>query len=366
MNTTRSSSARRPGGSTTPRPAAPGRGGWPVRERSLLRPVLGIPPVAAIGLAVAATALGVLVDFLRIGTVGRVFEIAYLLGCVLAVCWVRRRGIFLPAVQPPLLLAVVVPVVAILIGAPSGGGTAQSVLMAGAPLINAFPAMAVTTLAVLALAAFRLVRQRLGPDDSVGRLRARLGRDPGGHDPDGPRRSRSERRQDRAGSRTSRPDTDRRGRRTADGSAGALAREAAATGSARGARPAGAPRSTGGTGSTGSTGRGAGTGGTTRGSSTRGAGSSSTARGAGSGTARGAGSTGGSPRSGSTGGTGSGSRGTGTSGSTPRGSGTGASARGASGGISGTGGSRIGGRGSSRPSSATRGGASEATRRRSR
>ncbi|MEU6698058.1 DUF6542 domain-containing protein [Pseudonocardia sp. NPDC046786] len=355
MNTTRSSSARRPGGSTTPRPAAPGRGGWPVRERSLLRPVLGIPPVAAIGLAVAATALGVLVDFLRIGTVGRVFEIAYLLGCVLAVCWVRRRGIFLPAVQPPLLLAVVVPVVAILIGAPSGGGTAQSVLMAGAPLINAFPAMAVTTLAVLALAAFRLVRQRLGPDDSVGRLRARLGRDPGGHDPDGPRLSRSERRQDRAGSRTSRPETDRRGRRTADRSAGALAREAAATGSARGARPAGAPRSTG---STGSTGRGAGTGSTTRGSSTRGAGSS--------GTTRGAGSTGGSPRSGSAGGTGSGSRGTGTSGSTPHGSGTGTSARGASGGISGTGGSRIGRRGSSRPSSATRGGASEATRRRSR
>ncbi|MBC3190140.1 hypothetical protein H7X46_03565 [Pseudonocardia sp. C8] len=186
MTAARTSSARRPGG-TSSRPPAPGRGGWPVRERSLLRPVLGIPPVAAVGLAVGATALGVFVDLLRIGTVGRVFEIGYLLGCVLAVGWVRRRGIFLPAVQPPLLLAVVVPLMAVLIGAPSGGLSAQSVLLAGAPLINAFPAMAVTTAAVLLLTAFRLVRQRLGPDDAVGRLRSRLGRDPGGHDPDGPR-----------------------------------------------------------------------------------------------------------------------------------------------------------------------------------
>ncbi|MBP2370873.1 DUF6542 domain-containing protein [Pseudonocardia parietis] len=184
MNSTRRSSARRPGGSTSRSPA-PARGGWPVRERSLLRPVLGIPPVAAVGLALGTTALGVFVDLIRIGTVGRVFEIGYLLGCVLAVGWVRRRSIFLPAVQPPLLLAVVVPVMAVLIGAPTGGGTAESVLMAGAPLINAFPAMAVTTVVVLLVTAFRLLRQRLGPDDAVGRLWAGLGRDPGGRDPDG-------------------------------------------------------------------------------------------------------------------------------------------------------------------------------------
>lgn len=157
-----------------------------MRERSLLPPVLGIPPLAATGLAVGTTALGVLVDLLRIGTVGRVFEVCYLLGCVLAVSWVRRRSLFLPAVQPPLLLAVVVPLVAVLIGAPSGGGAAQSLLMAGAPLINAFPAMAVTTLVVLLVAGLRVLRQRLGPDDAVGRLRQRLGRDPGGYDPDGP------------------------------------------------------------------------------------------------------------------------------------------------------------------------------------
>lgn len=184
MSPPRTSAARRPGGSPARRPAER-RGGWPVRDRSTLRPVLGIPPVAAAGIAVGATAIGVLVDLLRIGTVGPVFEIGYLAGCVLAVGWVRRRGIFLPAVQPPLLLAVVVPLMAVLIGAPTGGGAAQSVLLAGAPLINAFPAMAVTTLVVLLVAGGRLLRQRLGPDDAVGRLRTRLGRDPGGHDPDG-------------------------------------------------------------------------------------------------------------------------------------------------------------------------------------
>ncbi|WP_224389320.1 DUF6542 domain-containing protein [Pseudonocardia sp. ICBG1293] len=208
-----------------------------MRERSLLPPVLGIPPLAAAGLAVGATALGVLVDLLRIGTVGRVFEVCYLLGCVLAVSWVRRRGLFLPAVQPPLLLAVVVPLVAMLIGAPSGGGAAQSLLMAGAPLINAFPAMAVTTLVVLLLAGLRALRQRLGPDDAVGRLRHRVGRDPGGHDPDGP------------GARTRPP----RG-----GATGTAARSrtsgGARTGSATGSVPDGRTGSSGRTGSAGRTG----------------------------------------------------------------------------------------------------------------
>ncbi|GAA4963797.1 DUF6542 domain-containing protein [Pseudonocardia tropica] len=210
-----------------------------MRERSLLPPVLGVPPLAATGLAVGTTALGVLADLLRIGTVGRVFEVCYLLGCVLAVSWVRRRGLFLPAVQPPLLLAVVVPLVAVLIGAPSGGGTAQGLLMAGAPLINAFPAMAMTTLVVLLVAGLRVLRQRLGPDDAVGRLRQRLGRDPGGYDPDGP------------GGRTRAP----RGAGTATTTAArSRTTGTARTGSTTGAARTGSVR-TGSAGRTGSTGR---------------------------------------------------------------------------------------------------------------
>ncbi len=175
--TTRRSGASPAGGSTASRgrPDRAAAGSWPVRERSLIGPVLGIPPLVAVALAVGLTAVGVFVDLLRVGTVGTIFQIAYGTGCVLAVAWVRRRSIFVPAIQPPLLLAVVVPVLAVLVGAPSStAGVTEHLLLAGAPLINAFPAMAVTTVLVLLLAGFRLLRQRTGPDDAVGLLRARL------------------------------------------------------------------------------------------------------------------------------------------------------------------------------------------------
>lgn len=245
MTETRTASDRRsavPGrGSTAPgeRPDRAAAGSWPVRERSLVGPVLGIPPVVAVGLAVGLTAIGVVVDLLRVGTVATIFEIAYGAGCLLAVAWVRRRSIFLPAIQPPLLLAVVVPALAVLVGAPSStAGVTEHLLLAGAPLINAFPAMAVTTGLVLLLAGYRLLRQRTGPDDAVGVLRARLsGRGAarsGGDDAVGARGGRDagrsgagrpadDRVADRAGRRTDRA-TDRAKDRAGDRAAGAADR----------------------------------------------------------------------------------------------------------------------------------------------
>lgn len=183
----RSAASARGQAASRERPDRAAAGSWPVRERSLIGPVLGIPPVVAVALALGLTAIGVIVDLLRVGTVGTVFQIAYGAGCLLAVAWVRRRSLFLPAIQPPLLLAVVVPVLAVLIGAPSStAGVTEHLLLAGAPLINAFPAMAVTTGLVLLLAGYRLVRQRTGPDDAIGVLRARLsGRGSDGRRSDG-------------------------------------------------------------------------------------------------------------------------------------------------------------------------------------
>jgi hypothetical protein len=133
-------------------------GQWPIGERSLLTSVLGIPPLAAVGLAFGFTALGVFVDLQRIGTVGAVFQVLYFAGCVLAMTWVRRRNLFAPLVQPPLLLAVTVPAIALL---GSGAGDAGTTLLAvGAPLVNSFPTMAVTSAVVLALGVVRLVMQR--------------------------------------------------------------------------------------------------------------------------------------------------------------------------------------------------------------
>jgi hypothetical protein len=139
-----------------------GAGGrWPMADRSVLPTVLGVPPIAAVGLAAALTAIGVLVDLTRIGNLSTVFTICHISGCVLAVIWVRRNGLFGPMVQPPLLVAAAVPVVVLMAGSPRPGqGVADQLLVIGAPLVNAFPVMAWTTGIVLVIGLLRIVLQR--------------------------------------------------------------------------------------------------------------------------------------------------------------------------------------------------------------
>ena len=136
-------------------------GQWPMADRSVLATVLGIRPYMAVGLGAALTAVGVLVDLTRIGSLGTVFTICHIAGCVLAVAWVRRDGLFGPMVQPPLLVAAAVPVVVLFAGDPRPGqGVADRLLVIGAPLVNAFPIMAWATGAVLVLGAVRIFLQR--------------------------------------------------------------------------------------------------------------------------------------------------------------------------------------------------------------
>jgi hypothetical protein len=143
------------------REAPPIGGRWPMADRSLMATVLGVPPLVAVGVAALLTAIGAAVDLLRIGSPGTVFTICFIAGCVLAVAWVRRSGLFAPMVQPPLLVAVAVPVVVLLAGSPSpGAGVAERLLVIGAPLVNSFPIMAWGTGAALVLGIVRLVVQR--------------------------------------------------------------------------------------------------------------------------------------------------------------------------------------------------------------
>jgi hypothetical protein len=136
-------------------------GRWPMADRSMLSTVLGVPPLAAVGLAGALTAVGVFVDLYRIGRLGNVFTVCYVVGCLLAVAWVRRDSLFGPLVQPPLLVAVAVPAVVLLAGtAKAGAGIADRLLVVGAPLVNAFPVMAWTTGLALAFGVLRLAVQR--------------------------------------------------------------------------------------------------------------------------------------------------------------------------------------------------------------
>jgi hypothetical protein len=130
-------------------------------ERSLLATVLGLPPWGAVALAAVLTTVGTFVDLVRIGSLGAVFTVCFATGCVLAVAWVRRRGLFGPMVQPPLLVAVAVPTIVLLAGSPDpGAGVAERLLVIGAPLVNAFPIMAWTTGGVLALGLLRILVQR--------------------------------------------------------------------------------------------------------------------------------------------------------------------------------------------------------------
>lgn len=152
-----------------------GSGGrWPVMERSLIATVLGVPPLAAVGIAAVLTGVGVLVDLLRMGTLGAVFTVCYLSGCVLSVAWVRRRSVFWPMVAPPLLIAVAVPVVVLLAGSPRPGtGISERLLTIGAPLVNSFPTMSWTTGAVLAVGVARLLVQRPGVEATRPKARAK-------------------------------------------------------------------------------------------------------------------------------------------------------------------------------------------------
>jgi len=121
----------------------------------------GIPWWAAVLLALVFTGIGVFVDLERIDRLGLIFQGSYFLGCVIAVLWVQRRGLFGPMVQPPLILALAVPSVVLAgSGASAGGGLTAKALAVGTPLINGFPTMAITTGVTVLIGLARIATQR--------------------------------------------------------------------------------------------------------------------------------------------------------------------------------------------------------------
>ena len=130
------------------------------QTNSVLSTVRGIPWWAAVLLALAFTGIGVFVDMERINRLGLPFQACYFVGCVLAVLWVQRRGLFGPMVQPPLILALAVPGVVLSGGGATGGGLTAKALAVGTPLINGFPTMAITTAFTVLIGVLRLLRQR--------------------------------------------------------------------------------------------------------------------------------------------------------------------------------------------------------------
>ena len=160
-------------------------GWWPVPDRRCCPRCSGVPPLAAVGMAAGADrARRVRRPVPDRHAWARSSPSATSSGCLLAVAWVRRDGLFWTAGaaaaagggrgagrgaagRPPR----------------PGTGIAERALVVGAPLVNAFPTMALTTGLALAAGVFRLVTQRLRTPSSrraapAGQLpaRARCGR----------------------------------------------------------------------------------------------------------------------------------------------------------------------------------------------
>lgn len=139
--------------------------GVPLDERSVVAARRGIPWWAAVLLAFAATGIGIAIDLGRGDTLTRVFLAFYAVGCVVAVLVVQRRGLFAAMVQPPLILAIAVPVVVKLLGSGSSGGLRNEIITLALPLVNGFPTMAVTTAITVGLGVVRLVVTRAPGSD---------------------------------------------------------------------------------------------------------------------------------------------------------------------------------------------------------
>lgn len=118
--------------------------------------VRGLPAWTAVLLAVAITLTGVAIDSAS-GGLGAGFTVAYFLGCLIAVLAVSRRALFVVGVQPPIIMAILVPLASVIAGAglTTGVFSRTQLISLVLPLASRFPLMLATTLVVAALALIR-------------------------------------------------------------------------------------------------------------------------------------------------------------------------------------------------------------------
>ncbi|HEU5472068.1 MAG TPA: DUF6542 domain-containing protein [Actinophytocola sp.] len=147
-------------------------------ERPVFGNFRGLPWWAAVLLAFGVAGIAAVVDIQRQGSLGRIYQVAYVLGCVLAVAWVRRRNLFGPIVQPPLVFAVTAigAIVFLQSGSPLSGGVKALVFSVALPLTSNFPTMGVTTAIVVVIGVLRLWLQR-NPNPPVRPSRSSRGRE---------------------------------------------------------------------------------------------------------------------------------------------------------------------------------------------
>lgn len=128
----------------------------PADERSVLSSTRGLPAWTAVLLAVAISLTGVAIDSVS-GDLGAGFTVAFFLGCVVSVLAVARRSVFVAGVQPPIIMALLVPLVYVVSGVGSGADvfSRSQLVSIILPLATRFPLMITTTVVVVAIALIR-------------------------------------------------------------------------------------------------------------------------------------------------------------------------------------------------------------------
>lgn len=137
-------------------------------ERPIFGSSRGLPWWGAVLLAFGLALLAAVIDIGRQGTLGMIYQGAYVLGCVGAICLVRRGNLFGPMVQPPLVFAVtaVGPIIALGPSTP-GGGLKDLLFAVAVPLTSNFPTMGITTAVAVGIGVARLFLQRDPNTDDV-------------------------------------------------------------------------------------------------------------------------------------------------------------------------------------------------------
>ncbi|MCT2587454.1 DUF6542 domain-containing protein [Actinophytocola gossypii] len=129
-------------------------------DRPIIGTSRGLPWWGAVALAFGLAVVGAVVDMLMAGSLGLIYQGTYLVGCVGAVVAVRRRSLFGPMVQPPLVYAVTAIGAIILFGEETNGGTMQRLLAIALDLTKKFPTMAIATAIAVAVGFYRLWKER--------------------------------------------------------------------------------------------------------------------------------------------------------------------------------------------------------------
>jgi hypothetical protein len=129
-----------------------------------------VPLWGAVLLAAVPTAIGTVLDILIWAQPDMLFKACFFVGCVLAVLLVKRRSVFGPMVQPPLVLTIVMPLLVLITGngVTSGAGVTAKALAVARPLISSFPIMAGATLVALGIGLVRMfVTQKALPSAEI-------------------------------------------------------------------------------------------------------------------------------------------------------------------------------------------------------